>query len=289
MLDPSGLATLYLSRAAREHVKVVLTGDGGDEVFGGYARYLATRLSDACSRAPRALRKAALALAEAGAPLARPIRWTARVLDGSLEPEPIRRYAKWLYACDPDGPGRWLFPEIFQDGDPIADLRAVLHGAWAWPRSPMRLDLGHYLPGDILRKADTTTMACGLEARAPLLDHVLIEAMSRTSRREVVRSAWDTKPALRRVAAALLPPAIVGRRKHGFTLPLREWLRGPLRPLVDAVVLDGFRRRGYARPDRIETMVSDHLAGRREWHTAIWTMLMLELWHQVYVDVRHDA
>ncbi len=283
MLDPSGLATLYLARAARAHLKVVLTGDGGDEVFGGYARYAAARWSDMAARTPEWSRRLGRAVVAAAVPFGRRFSAAARVLECSLERDPVRRYAKWLYACDPTGIGAWLLPEVLAAGDPIHDLGAAVNGDWTWPESPMRLDLMTYLPGDILRKADTTTMACGLEARAPLLDHHLVAAMARAGPR-ARPGLRDAKPVLRAIGAGLLPPAIVRRPKHGFTLPLRDWLRGPLRRMAEEVVLDGFRRRGYGRPDRIEQIVREHLAGRRAWHTVIWTLLMLELWHRAYVD-----
>ena len=283
MLDPSGLATLCLARAARRHVKVVLTGDGGDEVFGGYTRYRAVRITDLAAHTPAWARGAGRAVASLGSPLGRPWRWAVRVLDSTRERDPLRRYATWLYACDPRAVGSWLLPEILGGGDPVAGLRSGFDGAWAWPRSPMRLDLMTYLPGDILRKADATTMACGLEARAPLLDHDLVAAMARAER-TALPTLRDSKPVLRRIAAGLLPSEIVRRPKHGFTLPLREWLRGPLKPMVDEVVLDGFRGRGYGPPERIEQIVREHAARRREWHTVIWALVMLELWHRAYID-----
>ncbi|MGH7022899.1 MAG: asparagine synthase (glutamine-hydrolyzing) [Caulobacteraceae bacterium] len=288
--DSSQIPACMISQMARAHVKVCLTGDGGDEMFGGYVRYPGVaRLWRAMRRTPgrrlagRALRAAPLAALERGmgwlGPLAR--RYASR---GALGPS-LRRAGGWLtadtrealfeatmtvwpapgpqLARSDDGPVSWRPPAPAFDND----LEPML---WR--------DAVDYLPGDILAKVDRAAMAVGLETRAPLLDADVVALAWRTPPAMKVRGS-ETKSLVRKVLARYVPPALTERPKVGFTVPLSEWLTGELRPwaldLIDPALI---RRQGVLDAAKLEAAWRGLEAGDSGLGPPIWSVLMFQAW-----------
>jgi asparagine synthase (glutamine-hydrolysing) len=147
----------------------------------------------------------------------------------------------------------------------------------------MASDLLAYLPGDLLVKMDITTMASSLEARAPLLDHQLVEYLCQLPRHYKV-SPWNSKLILRSAMRGILPPELLRRGKMGFEAPVASWLRGPLRPMVEDLVLRSTSHvRSYLRGEIIDDVANDHLSGRHDRTRLLWCLLMLELWFEIVV------
>ncbi|HXQ49500.1 MAG TPA: asparagine synthase (glutamine-hydrolyzing) [Stellaceae bacterium] len=269
--DASQIPTLALCRLTREHVTVALSGDGGDELFGGYDRYRRAASSWArLERRPHALRALAGA---AAASLAgrdwRPARRLRRLLEGAAHRSLESLYRDHLTSWRPsDG----LTPGVARP--------ATLHDAALEPALPsleqrfMLRDAMTYLPDDLLVKVDRASMAFGLEVRAPLLAHRIAEF------------AWSLPPALaggkRLLREALyerVPRALVDRPKHGFEPPLARWLREALRDWADDLLNPArLARSGMVQPALVASRWSAHRAGTRNWSRALWPVLMLEAW-----------
>ena len=250
--DSSAVPTYLVSRMARRDVTVALSGDGGDELFGGYHRYfLGARNTRRVARVPRALRR----------PLGRALRRVPR----------LRGVANALVADDP--------LQLFLDQLGLREYDAPpipLTERDAWPKMSdpvevmMVLDAMHYLPDDILTKVDRASMSVSLEVREPLLDHRLVEfawSLPLSMKIRDDRGKWILRQLLRRH----VPDALIEREKQGFGLPVAEWLRGPLREWVESLVAksDYFD----ARP-----MWERHLRGEDQ--AALWRVLMFEAWRE---------
>jgi asparagine synthase (glutamine-hydrolysing) len=278
--DSSAIPTSIVAMMARRHVTVALTGDGGDELFCGYPRLLA---AEAAEYVPVSLRAAAGALvarrpgaAGERAPLARLARLcavAARPLSGRL--------AGWTSYFE-DLPGL-LRPELLAAlplGEPMSWTRAQFapyRGA-----SPLTQALAYnfetYLPYDLLVKADRASMAHGLELRAPLLDRTLVEYAARLPDR-LRRRNFATKWLFRHAFGDVLPAAIRRRRrKMGFGLPLGAWFRAGLRDYIHDHLHAGARLGEYIQIARVERLLAEHMAGRRDHGGQLWLLLTLEVW-----------
>jgi asparagine synthase (glutamine-hydrolysing) len=261
--DPAALPTWELARRTREVVKTALSGDGGDEGFGGYLRYRAIRMLASLRKFPAAVRWLALM-----APLPAAYRARAKSLIGRSSLPLGELYAEMMAPID--GPTRHrLYPgpepdyESFEGPDP--------------PAAAAARDLRKYLPDDLLVKTDITSMAHGLEVRCPFVDARLVAGSAR------IPSEWKiegrvTKALLRDTFRDLLPPRVALGRKRGFAVPLDAWLRGPLRALRDDHLLDrAARMRGTFEPEEVERMVRDHDQGA-DHGRALWTLMVFEAW-----------
>ncbi|MGH2722678.1 MAG: asparagine synthase (glutamine-hydrolyzing) [Actinomycetota bacterium] len=286
--DPAGFPVYLLSRFARERVKVVLTGDGGDELFGGYRRYAADRVAPAYQRLPAPLRDRWIPAALERVPRTRRLKRAARTLGIA---DPARRYAAWLEVFSPEMRDELLRADVveaLEGHDPAEPYRryyGVLNGAGGDHLNRMMyVDLKTWLADTYMEKTDKATMACSLEARLPLLDHRLAELAFRIPGRSKVKG-WSTKRIFKRAVGELVPPSVLRRRKHGFAVPTDPWFRGELRSFAYEVLLDGSaRRRGYLDPDVVERLWKDHTGGRHRWDEQLWLLLNLELWHRIYLD-----
>lgn len=285
--DSSAIPTWYVAKAAREHVTVALSGDGGDEAFVGYARYLVCRAGDVADRLPRPVR-AALATLARHLPAAvdrDPRLRQSRALALRLGAPRSRRYEP-LVAYVPDE----LKAELYA-GDLRGELaRSSLDRLEAWlERAPtmtegaVRADFETYLPDDLLAKVDIASMAHGLEVRAPFLDHELLE-WAQTIPVAQRFAGREPKSILKRALAPLLPADLLWRPKMGFAVPLDAWLRGPMRALARDLLLDRrARARGLLEPRAVERLLDRHAAGERL-ASRIWALMMLEMWWRHWID-----
>jgi asparagine synthase (glutamine-hydrolysing) len=271
--DSSALPTLLVSQLARQHVTVSLSGDGGDELFGGYTRY-----SDMARRMelrPAALRRAVGAFARR-IPQSSPGR--NRLLD--LSRERHGRYTTTMAAALPLQDGGFARANLAAEAGDLEDLLRPLFEEAAirdFPTQMMLADIMSYLPGDILTKVDRTTMATSLEARVPLLDHKLVEFAVSLPSRLKMRDGTG-KWLLRQAVTQLVPPHVLQKAKKGFSLPIGRWFRGELRHRVEALCEANGRIHEYVDPNAVRRLAIEHLSGRRDHSGLIWRLIVLDLW-----------
>ncbi|GAA0999467.1 asparagine synthase (glutamine-hydrolyzing) [Acrocarpospora macrocephala] len=283
--DASAIPSLAVAQLSSEHVTVVLNGDGGDECFAGYRRHLLMARLDRM-RVPgvlgRGLSAAGSALISRGSPgtLPRQAGWALR----TLGQPPARRYAG-LMTCFDHAAKRALYtPEVAASLAHL-DSAALVDEAFAASRAGTTLgravdaDISTYLPGDLLVKADISTMAHSIEARSPFLDHHLMEWAAGLPDHFRIRKG-RTKHLLRTAVAPWLPAETLAQPKKGFGVPLAAWLRTSLRELVHDTLTDHTAgSRGIFQPELVSRMLAEHMAGR-DHATRLWTLLQLELWHR---------
>ena len=286
--DPAGFPLYLLSRFAGEHVKVVLAGDGGDELFGGYRRYAMDRLAAHYQRLPTGLSLGILAAVANRLPRCRRLKRTLNTLPLT---NPARRYAAWLTIFTPEMRAELLQDDLFAcvaDYDaawPYIDYYPALKGEAADHLNRlMYIDLKTLLVDAYLEKTDKATMACGIEARLPLLDPRLVELAFQIPGRFKIRG-MATKWIFKKAVGGLVDPKIVQKRKHGFSVPLDPWFRGHLKQFAFDVLLDGrTRRRGYFNPAFVEKLWREHAERRHVWDMQLWLLMNFELWHRIYMD-----
>jgi asparagine synthase (glutamine-hydrolysing) len=291
--DASAIPTYYVSAMTRQHVTVALTGDGGDESFAGYQRYLANRLAARMQRIPGL---AVTARAAGGLlPSTRDFknRWqrASRFLTALTEPA-AERYGRWVGGStghfSEDDKRRFYRNDMWAalDSRRPADWMASLF-ATAADLDPvdaaMAVDVAGYLPFDLLVKVDITSMANSLEARSPLLDHEVMELAARLPVALKLRGRVS-KYLLRRAFADMLPPANMARGKMGFGVPVGRWLRGPLQGLLqETLISEPTLVRDCFDAREIQELVTAHLERRGDHGFRLWNLLMLELWHREMV------
>lgn len=281
--DSSAVPTFLVSELARTHVKMVLTGDGGDELFGGYDRYLRLLSLEkvGAMRDP-----AALALRGIGALLPDPFGARMAAVGERLQLPFTQRYLSGVALMRPDMAARLRgVDQRAQHYDlpmlhgPCADLGA---GDNALDRA-VAIDLQSYLPDDILVKLDRMAMANSLEGRSPFLEPNLASFALRLPHGWRVRGGRG-KHLLREVAQRWLPPRAISKPKQGFAIPISEWFRGPLRQLAaDTFASDAFSGRGFTRPQAARELLAEHVAGKRNHGEALWQIMCLELWAQRFL------
>ncbi len=285
--DPSALPTFMVSKLAREHVTVVLSGDGGDELFAGYTRYVTDSKKSGLEHLPRAIRQN----------LIRPIS----------EALPHGAQGKnYLFNISLDAAGRYIDSishfngprkrKLYSD-----EIKTKMNGSFEQGEKLFRkitentpsndavenllyLDSKTYLPADILTKVDRMTMASSLEARSPLLDHKLIEYVTRIPSTLKLKNR-ETKYIFKKAIEGFVPTEILHREKQGFGVPIGDWINLQLKDRINGDLSD--RRsleRGYFDPKYIGILLDEHRSRRRDHSGALWTLWMLELWHRRYID-----
>ena len=288
--DSSQIPTYLVSAMTRKHVTVALSGDGGDELFGGYNRYqLTQRLWRNLSVMPLPLRSAAARAITAIAP----DQWTRLLsaLPGRRPAEVGDKIYKAAALLGQRDPGA-LYLQLVTHWNPAAvapgaaETQGVLFDgriAAEFPDLLSRmqfLDLVTYLPDDILTKVDRASMAVALEARVPLIDHRVVEFAWRLPQRMKIRNG-RSKWALRQILDRHVPRAIMERPKMGFGIPLGEWLRGPLRDWAEHLLSEQrLREAGLLDTALVRRRWQEHLGGRHNWQYLIWDVLMLEAWRE---------
>jgi asparagine synthase (glutamine-hydrolysing) len=277
--DEAALPEFVVSELARQRVTVALTGDGGDEAFAGYERYAAVGLANRVSVPGIGTAARLLRWAGRREPRSRANR-AGRLLELGALPA-AARYGRLMEVFPAELRAELWEPEFVARPRPAWELLGPHEEGVA---GLQRLDVGTYLPGDLLLKADIASMAHSLELRSPLLDHAVLElgvslpaALKLDGRRG--------KVALRRAFADALPAEVAHRGKTGFGVPIARWFRDELRPLARDVLLDGTARsRGQLRPLVVTRLLDDHASGRADHAHRLWCLLMLELWQREHVD-----
>ena len=278
--DSSALPAWCLSAMARESVTVALSGDGADELFGGYRRYQATALAELPGRSPAALRRLGAAFARrlpaSTGPGAR-IDSLRRFLTGLAESDPRRRALSWSRLLEDEAIEALLGPTA-PASDPLAPWLRHGEGRGSPLATHLAMDTQGYLPDDLLVKTDIASMAHGLELRAPFLDHPLVEFAARLPT-ELKVSGRSRKILLREALAGLLPESVLDRPKRGFGVPIADWFRGPLRELLRAKLLAADAPiAGWCRPAALTALVEAHDRSRANHAHALYTLLSLALW-----------
>ncbi|MBI2524704.1 MAG: asparagine synthase (glutamine-hydrolyzing) [Candidatus Rokubacteria bacterium] len=284
--DPSAIPTYFVSRLAREHVKVVLSGDGGDELFAGYDRYVVDRRRrgwDALSRvgAGSLVRRLSDTLPEG-------TRGKNYLFNVSLPR--TERYLDSVSHFRPAAVRRLVSTDVLGGLPEVEDALAphVARGATlGFPSRLQYLDLKSYLPGDILTKVDRMSMAHSIEARVPLLDHELVEFAAALPPGQRLRGT-ATKYLLKRALTDLVPREVLFRSKQGFAVPIAAWFRDGLGGyLHDHLLADGALAHGLLRRPAVESLFALYReTARPEYLQRLWCLLVFELWHRAFVATR---
>jgi asparagine synthase (glutamine-hydrolysing) len=282
--DSSAIPTYVVSKMAAEHVKVVLTGDGGDELFAGYDKYLVEQRERQLDQVPGAVRHALAAIGRA-----MPEGMKGRNFLRHLALDGPRRYLDSSTLFDRSEQARLFRPEVHEQiaaHDPWADaLRHLAVGDDSWLSSLQYFDLQCYLPLDILTKVDRMSMAASIESRPALLDHRLIE-FAATVPAEMRMRGGTTKYLFKRAMRGLVPDAIIDRPKQGFAIPLSKWFRGNWSGFVEDLLLsERCRQRGIFDPAYLSQLIRLNASGRNlDLH--LWTIVSFEQWCRTFLDRR---
>jgi asparagine synthase (glutamine-hydrolysing) len=290
--DSSQIPSILVSRLAREHVTVALSGDGGDEVFGGYNRHSwVPSVWTATGRVPSTLRRVAGAAVErihpsfVDAVAARMNGHLPARLRQRIAGDKVRRLGTALRAATPQEM-YWNLVSHWSPSEVVLGATDAVSGTSAlrdWPNldlaaALMFLDATTYLPGDILAKVDRASMSVGLEVRTPFLDHRLVEFAWSLPLEMRLHSGIGKRP-VREIARRGIPSDLVERPKMGFGIPIGDWLRGPLRDWAeDLLSAERLGRDGYLAPGPIREAWSAHLSGRSNRHYELWDVLMFQSW-----------
>ena len=290
--DSSAIPTYYVSKETRQHVTVALNGDGGDESFAGYERYMAMEVAEVYGRIPKPLRnlfiEGPINLLPTSELKKTRIRDVQRFFTAANEGRK-QRYFRWMSTFKP-AVKKEIYTDAFSseiNGRSASDVLDrwfdQANGAGVLD-STLLTDQMTYLPNDLLVKVDIASMANSLEARSPFLDHKLIE-FAASLPENLKMSRFRPKSLLKKVAARLVPKEAVYRRKMGFGVPVGQWFRGEMKDFMRSVLLsENSLKRGIIKPAMIEKYVVEHGGGEQDHAFQIWTLLMLELWFQRFID-----
>jgi asparagine synthase (glutamine-hydrolysing) len=282
--DSSAIPTYYVSKIAREHVTVILSGDGGDEMFAGYRRYINRNGYAGYRKLPRMLRERILGPLAVAAPFQMPSRNFLLEISRLEKKENFDWIEIYPYIKNE------LYSREFQrDVQKQDHPGSVIHYWKNMPESPLLSRLQYsdtkvYLPEDILVKVDRMSMANSLETRAPLLDYEVAEFAAG------IPAEWHFKDGrakymLRKVAEKFLPEPIFHKKKHGFAIPANEWFRNELWEMTsDLLGSSRFHSRGYFNQRNVSKILNEHKKGARDYSTWLWCLVNFELWFQTYMD-----
>ena len=285
--DSSALPTYLVSQLAADTVKVVLSGEGGDELFGGYYTYVADRLAPRVGRAAPFLRPLVELLPSSSGKVSFDYK-AKRFMRGAHLP-PVERHHAWKEIFSPEAQDELLSEARISDPLDVYRARfAETEGAQELARL-QDLDLGIYLVDDLLVKTDRASMAHSLEARVPFLDPVVAELALALNTRQKVRG-FSKKRLLRKAVEPLLPKEIIRGRKQGFSIPVAAWLRGDLGPYArDVLSPETIERQGYLNPAAVTRVLDDHISGKEDLSRQLWGLLNFTLWFDRYARVPEAA
>ena len=292
--DFSIFPTYLVSKMAREHVTVALSGDGGDELFAGYDTYIAEQLARSYQRLPHVLRQSVMprliGLIPPSPQKKGLINRAKRFVEGAALP-PELMHTRWMIFLQ-DQEKRQLYTgdlrEAYQHGDTYRDL-CMYFDRSAIGVTPLAqqeyVDIKTYLTDNILVKVDRMSMAPSLETRAPLLDHKVMEFAAAIPTHLKLKGR-TTKYILKQAVAGLLPPKILTRGKEGFSIPMKNWLMQDLRPLLQGTLSETrLKQRGYFQPAYVRQLMQEHLDGKANHSHRLWALMVFEIWHQMYLDI----
>ncbi|HZJ45488.1 MAG TPA: asparagine synthase (glutamine-hydrolyzing) [Pyrinomonadaceae bacterium] len=288
--DSSAIPTYMVSKMARQFVTVVLSGDGGDELFGGYTRYVIDRQRSTFGQLPRFLRRGVMA------PLSKQLPHGARGRNflHNIALDPLDRYLDSISIFTELNKPRLYTNEFVGQ---LGSENNVLQ-SWRTYAGNVRtgqdldkmlyVDSKTYLPGDILTKVDRMSMANSLEARVPLLDHKLIEFVNRIPAGLKLKGL-ETKYIFKKAIESFVPGEILHRPKQGFGVPVQEWINRQLRGKIRETLTEKRTiERGYINRQYVELLLDEHERARRDHSTQLWTLFMLELWHRSVFEYTPD-
>ncbi len=288
LADPAAIPTYIMSCFARQEIKVALSGEGSDELFGGYPTYLGAQAAGYYLRLPRFLRHQVIERAKNLLPLspgAVPKGLFLRKFLTHVERDPAERHEIWFGMFSPAELDALFQPEWHGPSPPSSvvfrPLERVLEGArFDDPVSEMLyLDFRLYLEDNLLVKVDRASMACSLELRTPYLDHRLMEFVAGLPAELKVRR-FELKYLLKRAVEPWLPREIVYRQKRGFSVPVSSWLRRELRPLLEETFAEEkLRAQGLFRAEFIRRLIAEHASGHADHRKTLWTLLCFQLWY----------
>jgi asparagine synthase (glutamine-hydrolysing) len=290
--DSSAIPTYYVSRETRRYVTVALNGDGGDECFAGYERYVAMNLAEKYHRLPGLFRKGvienAMRLLPASERRGDPVARAQRFARAASLPK-VQRYLRWVSVFD-EAAKTDLYSRAFREETRTLNEASILEPWFAKANGSgivdalLLTDTMTYLPNDLLVKVDIASMAVSLEARSPFLDHHLIEFAASLPEKMKLRGL-TTKYLLKNVLKKILPSENLTRRKMGFGVPIGHWFRGSMRGFLQETLLsEKSLARDLFNRASVKRMVEEHVNGRKNYEHQLWTLLMLELWFQRFID-----
>lgn len=289
--DSSAIPTFYLAEMTRRHVTVALNGDGGDESLFGYDRYVASWYGLWYDRLPKSFRR----ILERGIHLipepykSKTILSRLKRFVSVLSETPERRYGHWMCHFDPVVKNKICTESFLRESggqDSLGLLNEVLRNSDAkdFLSQLVDADVNMYLPDDLLVKVDIATMAHGLEARSPFLDHQVMEFCAGLPP-AMKLYGMKKKYVLKQAVKTLLPQTILNRPKMGFGVPLDYWFRHELKEMAyDLLLSQQAIQRGYFHRHVIQQLLDEHVSHYRAWHYQLWNLIMLEMWHLVFID-----
>lgn len=290
--DPGSIPSYYVCETARKHVTVALSGLGGDEVFGGYERYLGFKQSILYGRLPRLLREKII----------RPcIEGLSERADGHYTVNHLKRFVRWASSEEGEryfgfismlgengGNGLFAEPQAFRESFATCQDLVLRHFNAPADCEPLDrvfyCDIKTYLPEDILACTDRMSMRHALEVRVPFLDHKLMEFCATIPSGMKVRN-WNKKYLLKKALAGILPEGVITHRKQGFIGPMTHWLKNDLRPYVlDVLSEANLGRHGMLNAASVRTILDEHFSGREIHDKLIWSLIMFQNWFSIYIE-----
>src|SRR6476661_3515706 len=286
--DSSALPTYLVSKLAAEDVKVALSGEGGDELFGGYYTYVADQLAERVGPLAALARPLVEKLPSSDRKLS--FDYKAKRFARAAHLPPLERHHGWKEIFTADA--RAELTGVASSFDPLGTYRsrfAETEGHELVTRL-QDVDFGLYLVDDLLTKTDRASMAWSLEARVPFMDTVVANFAFSLPVKHKVRG-FSKKRLLRKAVEPLLPHEVVHGRKRGFSIPAPAWLRGELEPFArETLATETIRRQGFLQPQAVTRVLDDHVAGRGDLSRQLWGLLAFTLWHEHHVEgVRREA
>ncbi len=289
--DFSIFPTFLVSKMAREFVTVVLSGDGGDELLAGYDTYIANRVARSYAKIPAWIRNGGVGpLLDLIPPTEKKkglVNRAKRFHEGAQLPADLR-HTRWMIFLQAAEKAKLFAPEkhaALADFDSYGFLRAHFNRAGTADdlNRQLYVDMKTYMVDDILVKVDRMSMATSLEARVPFLDHRFVEFTARMAGSHKLQGR-TTKHILKKAMGSVLPHEILGRGKEGFSIPIKNWLKNELKPLMmDVLATDRIKREGFFEPAYVEQLKSEHLGGKENHSHRLWALMVFGIWQDIYL------